>query len=125
MHFTIGERYLGEVIEIKPYGAVLKFSDESTYLLHISNIADEFVQDVSKYVSIGDTCEVLAIPGKVKAIELTRRNVDIDKLIEEEANQDFDTLLERYLPKPDGRDRKIHRKYNKDKRCIIKNTSKI
>lgn len=116
MRYTYGEKYLGEVIEIKSYGAVLKMTDGSTQLLHISNIADEYVEDVSKYVEIGKVYEVTAIPGKQRAVELTLRPVDVDQLIEEEANQDFDTLLERYLPRPDERDRKIHRKYNKDKR---------
>lgn len=116
MNYKIGEKYSGEAIELKSYGAVLKMSDGSTQLLHVSNIADEFVQDVSKYIKLGETYEVTAIPGKKHPIEITLRKVDIEKLIEEEANQDFDTLLERYLPKPDSRDRKNHRKYNKDKR---------
>lgn len=116
MEYKVGKTYSGVAIEIKSYGAVLRMEDGSTDLLHISNIADDFIQDVSKYIEVGKTYKVLAIPGKVKPIEITMRSVDIDKLLEEEANQDFDTLLERYLPRPDSRDRQKHRKYNKDKR---------
>lgn len=116
MRFHIGQKYTGQAIELKPYGAVLKLDDGSTALLHISNIADTFIEDVSKFITVGEFYEVTAVPGKIKTVELTLKNVDLDELdIPNEDDMSFDELLEQYLPKPDHRDRPIHRKYNKDK----------
>lgn len=115
MNFEIGKTYEGEVIEIRSYGAILRMADNTTALLHISNIADHFVHDIEKFIHLGDTYTVTAVPGKVRAIDLILKKVDIDAILQEEANQSFDVLLERYLPRPDSRDKKIHRKYNKEK----------
>ena len=119
MVFSIGHKYVGEAIELRSYGAILKMEDGSTQLLHISNIANEYIQDVSKYIEVGKKYEVTAIPGQVRAVELTLKHVDIEKLKEEAENMSFDQMLEMYLPKPDYRDKKKkkgnHRRYNKEK----------
>lgn len=121
MKLRKGHRYTGKVIDIRPYGAILEMNDGSTHLLHISNISNDYVSDVSNILEIGETCEVTAIPGKVKPIELTLKDVDVSEFYDDDdddddENEDFDVLLERYLPRPDHRNRKTHRhKYNKDK----------
>ena len=71
MRLDIGTKYVGEVIEVKSYGAVLKFGDDKTQLLHISHVSDNFIPDLSKLISVGDKVEVYAIPGKVKPVEIT------------------------------------------------------
>ena len=122
MRFKKGHTYVGEAIELKPYGAILKMEDGSTHLLHISNISESFVSNVADYITVGESYTVTAVPGSVKDIELTLKKVDVSEFYDnnpddnEEGEEDFATLLERYLPRPDHRDRKIHRKYNKDKK---------
>lgn len=118
MRFLLGHKYTGRAIAIKEYGAILRFDDNSTQLLHISNISDDFVKNVADYIHVGEYYDVTAIPGTTKPIELTLKDVDVSEFYEEateDDEEDFATLLEQYLPKPDYRDRKIHRKYNKDK----------
>ena len=119
MRYKKGHKYIGTAIEIKPYGAILKMEDNTTSLLHISNISDEYVSNVADFITVGQSYEVTAIPGKVRPVELTLRDVDVSAFYEddyEDDDEDFATMLERYLPKPDHRDKKIHRrKYNKDK----------
>ena len=46
MRLNIGEKYIGTITEIKPFGAVIQFKDESTQMLHISHISDTFVQNI-------------------------------------------------------------------------------
>lgn len=117
MRLTYGQKYVGEAIEVKPYGAVLKLEDGSTHLLHISNISEDFVKDINDFIVVGNYYEVTAVPGSVKKVELTLKDVDVQEFEEAfDEDEDFDTMLERYLPRPDYRDRKIRRKYNKDKR---------
>ncbi len=122
MRYKKGHKYLGTAIEIKPYGAILKMDDGTTSLLHISNVSDDYVSNVADFITIGQSYEVTAIPGKVRPVELTLRDVDVSDFYEEDDdddNEDFATLLERYLPKPDYRDKKIsRRKYNKDKERV-------
>ena len=117
MKLRLGHKYTGQAISIKPFGAILKLDDGSTHVLHISNISNDFVSNVADYIHIGEYYEVTAIPGQTKPIELTLKDVDVSEFYEDDNDDDisFDELLEQYLPKPDRRDRKIHRRYNKDK----------
>lgn len=98
MRLDIGTKYIGEVIEVKSYGAVLKFSDDKTQLLHISHVSDNFIPDLSKLISVGDQVEVYAIPGKVKPVEITIRQSEIDKYEKDQENKTFDELLDDYPP---------------------------
>lgn len=98
MRLDIGSTYVGTVIELKPYGAVLKFPDESTQLLHISHVSDEFIHDLSEFVNVGESVEVYAIPGKTKPIEITIRQSEIDKYEKDQENKSFEELLNDYPP---------------------------
>lgn len=71
MKLTVGETYDAEVIKILTYGAIVKMSDDSTQLLHISNISDKFVRDVNDFLKVGDKIKVDCIEGKVKSEEIS------------------------------------------------------
>lgn len=99
MRLVIGHRYECKAIEVLPYGAVMEFEDGSTNLLHISNVADEYVKDISTFIQVGKLYTVTAIPGKVKSVEITLRDVDIEP--EDDSiydNIDFGRLLDMYPP---------------------------
>ena len=96
MRLEIGEKYVGEVTSIEPYGAVLKFDDNTTHLLHISHISDQFISNVGDYIQVGDKLEVFALPGKVKPVELTIRESEIDNYTQDDRS--FGEMLEDYLP---------------------------
>jgi len=44
----------GKVVGIKPYGVFITLDEETVGLLHISEISDEYVDDINKFVKIGD-----------------------------------------------------------------------
>ena len=71
MKLTVGETYEVEVIRVLKYGAIVKMSDDTTQLLHISNISERFVRDVNDFVKVGDKIKVDCIKGKVKDEELS------------------------------------------------------
>ena len=96
MRLETGKKYVGQVVAIESYGAVLKFEDESTHLLHISHISDKFITDITEFINVGDTLEVYALPGKVKPIELTIRESEITNYFSDDRS--FGDLLEEYLP---------------------------
>jgi S1 RNA binding domain protein len=53
MAYDIGSVMEGTVVEIARFGAFVKLSGGKTGLVHISEISDKFVQEVSDYLSIG------------------------------------------------------------------------
>lgn len=71
MKLVIGETYEAEVIKILSYGAIVKMKDDTTQLLHISNISDIFVRNVGDFVHVGDTIKVDCIQGTVLPEEIS------------------------------------------------------
>ena len=80
MKLVVGQTYDAEVTKILSYGAIVKLSDGSTQLLHISNISDKFVRNVEDFVKVGDKIQVDCIAGKVKPEEVSIKSYtkDID-----------------------------------------------
>ncbi|MBP1930611.1 S1 RNA-binding domain-containing protein [Ammoniphilus resinae] len=58
---TIGEILEGKVTAIKEYGAFVGLVSNRSGLVHISQIASEYVKQVEDYLSVGDTVQVKVI----------------------------------------------------------------
>jgi polyribonucleotide nucleotidyltransferase len=73
----IGEIYEGKVASIMNYGAFVDLAPGVAGLLHVSEIADEFIKDVGKYVNEGDIIKVKVVgidsQGKIK---LSRKGLE-------------------------------------------------
>ncbi len=54
----IGSVYKGTVVTIKEYGAFVDIAQGISGLVHVSEIADERIQDVTQYISEGDEVDV-------------------------------------------------------------------
>ena len=67
---NVGEIYEGKVASIMNYGAFVDLAPGVAGLLHVSEMADEFVKDVKKYVNEGDIIKVKVVgvdsQGKIK-----------------------------------------------------------
>ena len=57
----------GKVVRIKPFGAIVQLEDGGQGLVHISQIANGFVQNINDHVAVGDTV-------KVKVTEIDSQN---------------------------------------------------
>ena len=80
MAVEIGSVYEGTVTGLTNFGAFVKLSDGTVGLVHISEVADEFVSDISEKLSVGDAV-------KVKVIEINDKNkisFSIKKAVESE-----------------------------------------
>ena len=68
MPLSIGEILEGKVTKLLPYGAIVELSDDVTGLVHISEIAQSYVKEVSDYLHEGDEVQVKILaekePGK-------------------------------------------------------------
>jgi len=54
MEYKVGDVVQGKVTGITNYGIFLTFSDGYSGLIHISEISDKFVQNISEYVSLNE-----------------------------------------------------------------------
>ena len=61
--FKVGDIVTGIVTGIEDYGIFLSFDDNQSGLIHISEISDSFVKNVSDYANVNDsiTAKVLSI----------------------------------------------------------------
>lgn len=58
MALSVGEVVEGKVAGITHFGAFVELPDGRTGLVHISEVADSFVEDVKEYVKINDMVKV-------------------------------------------------------------------
>jgi S1 RNA binding domain protein len=57
----IGQVVRGEVSGIKPYGAFVRLPDGDIGMVHISEVAQEYVKDIFQYLSMGQEVSVKII----------------------------------------------------------------
>ncbi|MGN1161782.1 MAG: S1 RNA-binding domain-containing protein, partial [Candidatus Fimenecus sp.] len=58
MQIEIGSVYDGTVTGLTNFGAFVKLSDGTTGMVHISEVAAEYVSDISQHLSEGDEVKV-------------------------------------------------------------------
>ena len=54
----VGSIVEGKVIRVKPFGAIVSIGEQAQGLVHISQVANSFVQDINDHVKVGDTVTV-------------------------------------------------------------------
>ena len=59
--FKVGETVMGEVVGVKPYGAFIKLPNEDIGMVHISEVAEEYVKEIHDYLKIGQEVPVKII----------------------------------------------------------------
>ena len=61
MKYKIGEIVEGKITGIQAYGAFVALDDDTNGLIHISEISDGYVTDITRFVRVGDTVRVKII----------------------------------------------------------------
>ena len=87
----------GLVTGITDYGIFLKFDNDYTCLLHISEISNKYVVDINNYAKVGDYIflKVLEVDEKNKHLKLTIKYKENNKYVEiEESIEGFTKLKE-------------------------------
>lgn len=56
--YEVGTIVEGKVVRIKPFGAIVALEGGKQGLVHISQIANSFVQDINDHITIGDMVKV-------------------------------------------------------------------
>ena len=61
MSIEVGSKLQGKVTGITKFGAFVELPDRSTGLVHISEVADNYVKDINDHLKVGDQVEVKVI----------------------------------------------------------------
>ena len=61
MQYRIGQIVEGTITGIQPYGAFVSLDEETSGLIHISEISEGFVKDVNHFVHVHDRVKVKII----------------------------------------------------------------
>lgn len=61
MKYKIGDIVEGKITGIQAYGAFVALDDDTSGLIHISEISDGYVKDITRFVRVGDTVRVKII----------------------------------------------------------------
>ena len=87
--FIVGQKYDGEVVYVKPFGAFIDIGCHSDAFCHISRVADDFVESIEDVLSPGDKVSprIVEIDRKQKrltvSLQSSARIVDEKKSIED------------------------------------------
>ncbi|WP_456277132.1 S1 domain-containing RNA-binding protein [Bacillus sp. AK128] len=61
MSIEVGSKLQGKVTGITKFGAFIELPGGSTGLVHISEVADNYVKDINEHLKVGDEVEVKVI----------------------------------------------------------------
>ena len=61
MTIEVGTIVTGKVVKVLPFGAFIQFGDKMTGLVHISEIARDYVENISDHLAEGDDVKVKVI----------------------------------------------------------------
>lgn len=73
-----GEVVKAKITAIEAYGAFAAIDDEYSGLIHISEITDKFVKDITDFVEVGDevNVKILDCVGEKNQLRLSLKNVN-------------------------------------------------
>mgnify|MGYP004460256961 CR=1 FL=1 len=76
--YKVGEIIEAEVTGIESYGIFVKVDKEYNGLIHISEIDNNYIKDINKYVKLGDNIytNVIGIDDATKHLKLSIRNMN-------------------------------------------------
>ena len=84
MELTVGSVVEGKVKQITKFGAFILLPDHSTGMVHISEVAHSFVNDIHDHLTEGQTVKVMVI-----GIENGKINLSIKRTVEPPAKPQY------------------------------------
>lgn len=99
--FKIGDTVKCIVTGFKEYGIFVKMNEDYSGLIHISEISNSFVHNVTDYTEVGENiyAKVIGIDEKSKRLKLSIKNINykIDGKEMSESNKDGFQPLKEHL----------------------------
>ncbi|WP_106495595.1 S1 domain-containing RNA-binding protein [Lentibacillus sp. Marseille-P4043] len=107
MSIEVGSKLQGKVTGITNFGAFVELGEGKTGLVHISEVADNYVKDINEHLSVGDEIKVKVInvekDGKIglsikKAKDRPQRQRNT-----RERTESFESKMNRFLKDSEDR----------------------
>lgn len=114
MTIEVGTIVTGKVVKVLPFGAFIQFGDKMTGLVHISEIARDYVENINDHIKIGDNVTAVVVKidendkislsikkaikpkAKEQKVKVPIRPADIDWGRKEEDNLSFEDRLSKF-----------------------------
>lgn len=99
----VGEVIEAEVVKIAPFGLYVKLPTGQEGLVHVSQIANEFVKNVGDYARVGDKFKVKMLQNRNGRMELSAKEVEALKKktessgSEQSAQEAFEEKLKKFM----------------------------
>ncbi len=58
MQLKVGDIVEGKVVSVKDYGAFVAVDNETSGMVHISEVANDFVNNINEFLKVGDSVKV-------------------------------------------------------------------
>lgn len=84
----VGQIYSGKVLKIKPFGAIVSLPDSAPGLVHISQIANGFIQNVADVLNIGDEVDVRVVSNDEASGKISLSMKDVPQRFDLFGNED-------------------------------------
>lgn len=111
MSVEVGEKVVGRVTGVKPFGAFVELPDGKSGLVHISEVANKFVEDINDHVKVNDEVKVKVLSvGDDGKISLSIKQAEKPKRQrKEQSPEDFEKKLSNFLKDSEERMSSIKR----------------
>ncbi|MDC3414856.1 S1 domain-containing RNA-binding protein [Aquibacillus sp. 3ASR75-11] len=108
MSIEVGSKLQGKVTGITNFGAFVALPGGSTGLVHISEVADNYVKDINEHLSVGDEVKVKVInvekDGKIGlSIKKAKDNPVRRKSNNRDRSENFEAKMNRFLKDSEDR----------------------
>lgn len=102
MSVEVGSKVKGKVSGIKNFGAFIELPERKTGLVHISEVADQYVEDINEHLTVGEEVEVKVLSigddGKISlSIKKAKAQAPKPKPRKEPSPEDFEKKLAGFL----------------------------
>ncbi|MFC3419245.1 S1 domain-containing RNA-binding protein [Salinicoccus hispanicus] len=108
MSVEVGSKVKGKVTGIKNFGAFVELPGGKTGLVHISEVADQYVEDINEHLSVGEEVEVKVLTvgddGKISlSIKKAKEQKPKPKPRKDPSPEDFEKKLSSFLKDSEDR----------------------
>ena len=95
---VIGEIYTGKVLKIKPFGAIVSLPGSNPGLVHISQIANGFIQNVADVLDVGDEVNVRVLTHEASSGKISLSMKDVPQTEYDEDGEEIEGENRFYAP---------------------------
>lgn len=107
MSIEVGSKLQGKVTGITNFGAFVEIEKGKTGLVHISEVADNYVKDINEHLSVGDIIEVKVInvekDGKIGLSIKKAKEKPVRQKNPRERTENFESKMSRFLKDSEDR----------------------